>query len=160
MNKMNIWLSSIHTNNLRKTVGFRIELGKNLISKQPNGQGIIELRDPGVSMYWNKTKKIYNNFMTVQGPLYMNPDIFGSELFAEDFEKIEKLMLDDTELTRNTKQYMLGIKSQIAMSQPNAKQINLLKIFLENNDSRRNSDYKILFPWLVEQFTKAGLASS
>jgi len=58
MNKMNIWLSSIHTNNLRKTVGFRIELGKNLISKQPNGQGIIELRDPGVSMYWNKTKKI------------------------------------------------------------------------------------------------------
>jgi len=109
---------------------------------------------------WNKTKKIYNNFMTVQGPLYMNPDIFGSELFAEDFEKIEKLMLDDTELTRNTKQYMLGIKSQIAMSQPNAKQINLLKIFLENNDSRRNSDYKILFPWLVEQFTKAGLASS
>jgi organic radical activating enzyme len=106
---------------------------------------------------WNKTKKIYNNFMTVQGPLYMNPDIFGSELFAEDFEKIEKLMLDDTELTRNTKQYMLGIKSQIAMSQPNAKQINLLKIFLENNDSRRNSDYKVLFPWLVNEFNKVGL---
>lgn len=109
---------------------------------------------------WNKTKKIYNNFMTVQGPLYMNPDIFGPELFAKDFEIIEKLMLDDTELTRNTKQYMLGIKNQISVSQPNIKRIKMLKTFLENNDLRRNSDYKVLFPWIVDEFIKAELKSS
>jgi len=106
---------------------------------------------------WNKINPIYNNFMTVQWPKYLNPAIFGPELFREDFKIIDSLILSENPLTQTTKKYMQGIESQIAASNPNLEQIKNLKSFLETIDKRRNRDYKVLFPWLVTEFEKAGV---
>lgn len=106
---------------------------------------------------WNNIKKIYNNFMTVQFPAFMNPDIFGPGIFDADFEIIEPLMLDDTKLTANSKKYMTGIKQQIANSSVNPKEIASLKSYLETIDKRRNLNYTKLFPWLETEFKKVGL---
>jgi hypothetical protein len=95
--------------------------------------------------------------MTVQIPRFFNPDIFGKELFDNDFNIIDSLMLEDSEFNLNIKKYMQGIHSQISNSSPNIKEITNLKNFLENIDKRRSTDYTKLFPWLVEEFKKQGL---
>jgi len=103
---------------------------------------------------WNKIKPVFNNFMTVQWPTYLNPGIFGGELFEKDFELIDSLMLDDKPLTQTTKQYMQGIRAQLAITKPDVKQIKSLKSFLDTIDKRRNKDYATLFPWLDDEFKK------
>jgi len=106
---------------------------------------------------WNSVRTIYSNFMTVQQPFYMNPGIFGVELFDEDFKIIDSLMLDDTDHTRDLKKYMQGIHSEISTATVNKLQVIELKKFLYKIDRRRNSDYTKLFPWLVEEFNKQGI---
>jgi hypothetical protein len=103
---------------------------------------------------WNQINPVYNNFMTVQWPQYLNPGIFGGELFEKDFEIIDGLMLDDKPLTQTTKQYMQGIRVQLAITKPDINQIKSLKSFLDTIDKRRNRNYSALFPWLDEEFKK------
>ena len=103
---------------------------------------------------WNEINTVYNNFMSVQWPAYLNPDMFGSGLFDKDFELIDSLMLNTVPYHTNTKQYMQGIISQIGNSKPNIAQIKSLKSFLDSIDQRRNRDYKLLFPWLDAEFEK------
>jgi hypothetical protein len=103
---------------------------------------------------WNEINTVYNNFMSVQWPAYLNPDMFGSGLFDKDFKLINSLMLDTVPYHTNTKQYMQGIISQIGNSKPNIAQIKSLKTFLDSIDQRRNRDYKLLFPWLDAEFEK------
>lgn len=106
---------------------------------------------------WSKVRPIFNNFMTVQDPTYMNPDIFGPNTFKKDFEIIESLMLDNTEHSQITRKYMNGIKLQLECSQPNKTELVKLKKYLETLDSRRKTDYTTLFPWLAEEFEKNGI---
>lgn len=103
---------------------------------------------------WNKIRKIYTQYMTVVDPFYMNPDIFGGELFKKDLEDIIDNLPNDNEFDREISNYFMGISKQIVSSSQNIKQIENLKIFLEEIDRRRNTDYKIYFPWLVEEFNK------
>jgi hypothetical protein len=92
--------------------------------------------------------------MTVQKPYFLNPDIFGGDIFNEDFKIINSLMLEDSEFNLNIKKYMQGIHKQISNSSPNISEINNLKNYLENIDRRRSTDYTVLFPWLAEEFRK------
>jgi len=101
---------------------------------------------------WNAVRKIYTQYMTVMKPEYMNPDIFGGELFAQDLQKIIQLMPNDTEFDNNIREYFIGISKQIGAAEPNHYQINNLKIFLTEIDRRRGTDYRKLFPWLAEIF--------
>ena len=103
---------------------------------------------------WNEKKKIYSNFMTVQAPTYMNPDIFDGSVFDEDFAVIDGLMLGESDFNLNVQKYMQGIRRQVAEAPVNVKEIKILKTFLEDIDKRRNSDYTKLFPWLVEEFAR------
>lgn len=103
---------------------------------------------------WNTVRPIYNNFMTVQDPSYMNPGIFGGGLFDNDFDQIEELMLDNTEHAKSARLYMNGIRKQISYAKPDVAEIKNLKYFLETIDKRRKTDYTILFPWLVTEFNK------
>jgi len=101
---------------------------------------------------WNTFRKIYTQYMTVMKPEYMNPDIFGGELFAQDLQKIIEMMPQNTEFDNNIREYFIGIGKQIGAAEPNSYQINNLKIFLTEIDRRRNTDYRKLFPWLAEIF--------
>jgi organic radical activating enzyme len=104
--------------------------------------------------HWSSIRPIYNNFMTVQDPTFLNPDIFGAGVFDRDFDVIESLMLDNSEHAQTAQKYMNGIRKQIENAKPNPKEILKLKFYLETLDKRRKTNYTTLFPWLVEEFRK------
>ena len=105
---------------------------------------------------WRKITPVYHNFMSVQDPPYMNPNIFG-DIFGKEFEEIIELMPEDMEIDRNFKNYMTGISKEIAAREPNVDQIRNLKIYLNELDRRRNTNYRELWPWLDEEFAKHGV---
>jgi len=49
-----------------------------------------------------------------------------------------------------TYNYMLGIANSIIQSQVDPVEINKLLTYLEEKDRRRGTDWKTLFPWLME----------
>jgi hypothetical protein len=102
---------------------------------------------------WRKIQPIYMNFMSVQDPPYLNPNIFGN-IFAEDFEKIISIMPEDSDINKNFKNYMIGISKETSSKEPNVQQIKNLKIYLDELDRRRHTNYKALWPWLDDQFAK------
>jgi Radical SAM superfamily len=101
---------------------------------------------------WNKVRKIYAQYMTVVTPEHMNPDIFGGEIFAKDLQNIIEKLPNDTEFYNNIREYFIGMSKQINSATPNLQQIGDLKIFLEEMDRRRNTNYTEYFPWLTEIF--------
>jgi Radical SAM superfamily len=103
---------------------------------------------------WNERHRIYSNFMTVQDPTYLNPDIMGPGVFTQDFEIIQNKILKSSSWHVSVSKYMKGIGLQIENAEPNVNEIKRLKDFLERVDRRRNSDYKQLFPWLAQVFDK------
>jgi hypothetical protein len=59
-------------------------------------------------------------------------------------------MPNNTDQDKSAVKYMSGIANQIKNSTINTVEINKLFVFLNENDRRRNSNWKTLFPWLVE----------
>lgn len=109
--------------------------------------------------YWNSIRRQYNpdphnhiyySFMTVTYPLYMKPDIFDSELFAKDFENILAVMPRETDNQKGNYEHMLGISKQIAHAPKNPEMIENLKVYLNEIDRRRGTNWRELFPWLAD----------
>ena len=98
---------------------------------------------------WKKTRAVGHYFSEVApGPLYLKPTIFGNEIFKEDFEMIVSLMNDTTHREQEAKKYMKGIQSHVLSSSVNTQEIENLKLFLNEIDRRRNTNWKELFPWI------------
>ena len=101
---------------------------------------------------WNKIRKIFLCFMSVTDPKFMRCDIFGRGFFDEDFDKILKLMPNQDWFDASILDYLTGIFKQISVSEINLESVANLKRYLQELDRRRNTDYRLLFPWLVEFF--------
>jgi hypothetical protein len=81
----------------------------------------------------------------------MIPSILGSKEFAEDFEKILKLMPRNTSEDEIKFEYMQGIaKEYLQNSQIDRTEIKKLYTFLNEIDRRRNTDWQSTFPWLLK----------
>jgi organic radical activating enzyme len=102
---------------------------------------------------WNSIRNshgfgdIHFSFMSVN----MNPDMFDGDLFKDDFEKVINLMPNQTEAQKNALEHMKGIANQIEMAPKNPEMIKTLKIYLDEIDRRRNTNWRELFPWLENQ---------
>ena len=99
-------------------------------------------------------KHIYFSFMTVNWPKYMNPDIFGGELFVDDFKEIIESMPRHTEDQERFVDHMVGIAKQISSAIADQEMIGYLREYLDIIDNRRNTNWKQTFPWLEDQFRK------
>jgi len=55
---------------------------------------------------------------------------------------------------KSVKEYLKGIRDQSISSQPNLQKIKDLFEFLEKIDHRRNTNWRSVYPWLVELFHK------
>jgi organic radical activating enzyme len=101
---------------------------------------------------WRNKKNVGHCFSTVTpGPSYMIPSILGSKEFAEDFEKILKLMPRNTSEDEIKFEYMQGIaKEYLQNSQIDRTEIKKLYTFLNEIDRRRNTDWQSTFPWLLK----------
>jgi hypothetical protein len=106
---------------------------------------------------WRKTNKIP---MTISGvtpaPSWLMLNVFGPELFAEDFKHILDLLPTTTEDEKINFQYIQGLQK---FSNEPRKENEIIKLhtFLEEKDRRRGTDWKKVFPWLIPEFEKCGI---
>jgi len=111
---------------------------------------------------WRLKHEVYHSFMTVQEENPLCPDFLGGDVFREDFQKIILIMEQDVS-TNNFKDnfitYMKGIATQIASTKVNKPRMFELYSYLNELDRRRGTDWKILYPWLVDEFTKNSVQS-
>ena len=110
---------------------------------------------------WRQQRPVYQNFMTIQDPMPMNPDYLGGDVFVEDFKVILELMSESEHLDsfyKNFTPYMTGISQQVAVSKPNIPKLTELKKYLDELDRRRGTDWPTLYPWLVEQFNRHNIS--
>jgi len=100
---------------------------------------------------WRKGRKIGHWFSEVDpGPEYLKPTILGGEIFQKDFVEILSLMPVDTEENINSYNYMQGIAKHIDLQSPQTKKIQDMITYLNEKDRRRGTDWRSLFPWLIE----------
>ena len=78
-------------------------------------------------------------------PTYLVPSIMGN-IFEQDFEKILQLMPDSI-----NKEHMEGIAKESIQATVNSSELLKLKTFLDENDRRRNTNWKTTFPWLDKE---------
>lgn len=101
--------------------------------------------------HWRKTRRVGHWFSEVDpGPDYLKPYILGGKIFQKDFEKILSLMPIDNDENINAYNYMQGIAQHVASHDPHPEKIQDMIIYLDEKDRRRGTDWKSLFPWLME----------
>lgn len=101
---------------------------------------------------WRQQRPVGHYFSAITPqPRYLMPHILGGNIFQEDFESILALMPDSTEQDRISVCYMQGIRDHIKQSSPDIVSQQDLKIFLDEKDRRRGSNWKNIFPWLAKE---------
>ena len=100
---------------------------------------------------WNKVRTVYWSMMKTGGRDFLHPTIFGSKLMDMGFQKVLDLFAEDLQDIDKLKylEYFKGIGEEIKSSTPSAQKQKKLKIYLEELDRRRNTDYKKTFPVLA-----------
>jgi MoaA/NifB/PqqE/SkfB family radical SAM enzyme len=97
---------------------------------------------------WKTRHKLNHHFQTVFAPEHHSPDIFGPDLWSNDFERALSLMPETNWQESHAKNYLSGIYKQIQNSCKNPKMIVKLLTHLDELDRRRGTDWKKLFPYL------------
>lgn len=101
---------------------------------------------------WKSKKKIGHFFGVVEpGPSYLVPNILGNKVFEQDFKLILDSMPRDTSEDLLSLQYMQGIATHYAQSEPNPVELLKLKTFLDETDRRRGTSWPDTFPWLLKE---------
>lgn len=116
---------------------------------------------PQLLIKLNEWKQIHNvgHFFSEGEPLIecLEIDLLGHEVFRQDIIDILTLMPADTDQDRLGRDYMQGILSKIQNSQPDLRRMQDLKIFLDEKDRRRGTNWKTVFPWIEKEFKKCGI---
>jgi hypothetical protein len=92
--------------------------------------------------------KITQNYHLVDGrnqEVY-HPEIFGSEFFKDDLEKIINNFPIVTEYDATARNRLIGISKLINSSIPNITRLQKLKDTLDQLDHRRGTNWRLLFP--------------
>jgi hypothetical protein len=100
---------------------------------------------------WNKIRPVHHYQNSVNSPSFMFIDIFG-DIFQEDFARAIALKSDSS-----ARDYLAGIAQQSADPGPNIPEIINLYNYLNKMDLRRNTNWREIFPWLIDEFAKYGL---
>ena len=100
---------------------------------------------------WNKVRTVYWSMMKTAGRDFLHPTIFGSKLMDMGFQKVLDMFGEDLHDVDKLSylEYFKGIGEEIKSSTPSAHKQKKLKIYLEELDRRRNTDYKKTFPTLA-----------
>lgn len=80
----------------------------------------------------------------------LHPAVFGPGVFDDDFQKILCLMPENTHHQQSLKQHLQGLANFVKNSNKNTKRIQILKEYLSELDHRRHTNWREVFPWLVE----------
>jgi organic radical activating enzyme len=105
-------------------------------------------------IHWNKTKpdpkqRIAINYNKCIEPEIMDPHIMPPGTFAKEFAELTELNKEmiDNDMYR---EYAQSIFAEIDSSPAKSEKIGELKKFLDKMDTRRSTDWRRQFPWLVD----------
>lgn len=94
---------------------------------------------------WNKIKRVDFGWNTVARPTFMNPEHLGH--YAKTyFEELLLIVPEDD----HRKSYLYGFEKQVTTHEVNKEQLKRLCNYLDKIDQRRNTDWKSLYPYLVD----------
>jgi hypothetical protein len=100
---------------------------------------------------WRQTRPVGHFFSAVDpGPNYLKAEIVGGNFFKADAEEILQLMPSSDEQNILAKEYMTGILKHINAAEKDRKQIDNLRVYLDEKDRRRGTNWKTAFPWLTK----------
>ena len=100
---------------------------------------------------WNTVRPVYQHFSCpTPGPSYLHARILGGDQFKEDFEQILAMMPRNTDTDKITYDYMSGIANSIVQADVDPNEVKKLLTYLDEKDRRRNTNWEVLFPWLIE----------
>jgi len=100
---------------------------------------------------WRKIHpEIINSFNLLTDPECMNPGIFPSGFFEEDLQRVINLMSTATNYDKALLVHLEGVKKAIENKPENPRMLKELKIFLNDMDRRKRTNWRVTFPWLVE----------
>lgn len=100
---------------------------------------------------WNKQRPVYWYGNSVNSPDYMFIDIFGN-VFKDDFDRAIDLMPNELPEHQSVRDYLIGIRNQSSNTGINLTRIKKLYTMLETFDERRKTNWRSVYPWLVELF--------
>lgn len=100
---------------------------------------------------WKKTRPIGHFFSAISNISYMQLNIFGPNVFTQDFKKILSLMTGDREQDKWAIKYMSSIADEIEIKPRNNKELKKLLIFLDEKDRRHGTNWRTVFPWLEKE---------
>lgn len=107
---------------------------------------------------WRKIRKVCHFFSGVTPePTFLKPEILGPGVFDEDFKKILSLMPNTTEEENNAVSYMTGIWQSIEKSAMDLTEMQNMFAYLNEKDRRRNTNWREVFPWLIEYEALCGI---
>ena len=99
---------------------------------------------------YSKHRHIGHYFELLDGYKFQHPDIFDYSMWADDFEHILKIMPTDTSSQQEAIPRMVGLQRRLENTcKQDPIQIAKLHAYLDELDSRRNTDWRSLFPYLV-----------
>jgi hypothetical protein len=103
-------------------------------------------------MEWNKIKRVDFGWNTVARPTFMNPENLGhhAKVFFEDLLSV--IPEDD-----HRKLYLYGFEKQVTTHEVDKTQLKRLRNYLDKIDQRRDTDWRSLYPYLVEVFEKENI---
>lgn len=102
---------------------------------------------------WNQHRPVYWYGNSVNGPEYMFIDMFG-DVFRDDFNRAIDLMPTEFPEHQSVRDYLIGIRDQSGNTGVNLTRIEKLYTMLELFDKRRNTNWRSVYPWLVNLFNQ------
>lgn len=112
---------------------------------------------PELIMYINDIRKhrhINHSFSLVDGRPHLHPEIFGPDYFEQELARVISLMPTVDTWSQKSVEYMQGIKNRLARSTEDKTKQNYLKLYLDEIDRRRGTDWRSVFPWLKQHISQ------
>lgn len=97
---------------------------------------------------YNKVRKVSFGFNMLKHPNYMDPSIFPTGFFDQDFKNILESMPNSDNSDKTQIEHMKGIWKTINNTKSNLTLVTDLKKYLDQMDIRHNTNWKLVFPWL------------
>lgn len=99
---------------------------------------------------YNQHRHIGHYFMFVDGYKFQHPDIFDYTMWVDDFDRILKTMKSDTVDHQEAIARMTGLQKRLQNTcRQDKDKIKQLHEYLDELDRRRNTDWRILFDYLI-----------